>query len=123
MLQHQHERVCAVCAAVALIALLTVACGSSRREPVDAGIVNVATAPRVIDSGRPPEPSRPTGPPKRIFTKRFVVNVRTAPNREALRIGYLRAGAVLKATTAEPVSTEGCRGGWFELTTGGFVCN
>ncbi len=30
---------------------------------------------------------------------------------------------MLEATTSEPISTEGCRGGWFELTTGGFVCN
>lgn len=63
------------------------------------------------------------GPPKRIFAKRFVVNVRSGPSREAPRVGYLRGGAVLRATTAEPVGHEGCRGGWFELTTGGYVCN
>jgi lipoprotein-anchoring transpeptidase ErfK/SrfK len=35
----------------------------------------------------------------------------------------MRAGSVLEATTSSPVSTDGCRGGWFELRTGGFVCN
>ncbi|HJL03465.1 MAG: hypothetical protein CMN31_27185 [Sandaracinus sp.] len=69
-----------------------------------------------------PEPE-PQGPPKRIFARRFVVPVRSEPNRESDRIGYLRGGAVLMATTAEPVGREGCRGGWYELTTGGFVCN
>jgi len=69
-----------------------------------------------------PEPE-PTGPPKRIFARRFVVPVRAAPSREAERIGYLRAGSVLMAKTAEPVGRERCREGWYELTTGGFVCN
>ena len=83
----------------------------------DAGRHDVATA--VVDAGQPD-----AGPPKRIFAKRFVVNVRTGPDREATRIGYLRAGAVHMATTAEPVGNEGCRGGWYRLAkTGGFVCN
>lgn len=69
------------------------------------------------------EPPEPTGPPKRIFAKRFVVPVRAAPDREAERIGYLRGGAVLMAKTAEPVGNERCPGGWYELTTGGYVCN
>ncbi|MCA9615399.1 MAG: outer membrane protein assembly factor BamD, partial [Myxococcales bacterium] len=71
----------------------------------------------------PEEPPAPTGPPKRIFAKRFVVPVRAAPSRDADRIGYLRGGAVLMAKTAEPVGFERCAGGWFELTTGGYVCN
>ena len=71
----------------------------------------------------PEEPPEPTGPPKRIFAKRFVVPVRSAPSRDAERIGYLRGGAVLMAKTAEPVGNERCRGGWYELTTGGYVCN
>lgn len=73
----------------------------------------------------PEEEAEPvdTGPPKRIFAKRFVVPVRAAPSREAERIGYLRAGAVLMAKTSAPVGNERCRGGWYELTTGGFVCN
>lgn len=69
------------------------------------------------------EPAEPTGPPKRIFAKRFVVPVRAAPSRDAERIGYLRGGAVLMAKTAEPVGNDRCRGGWYELTTGGYVCN
>ncbi|MCC6875760.1 MAG: L,D-transpeptidase [Sandaracinaceae bacterium] len=54
-----------------------------------------------------------------------MAKVRERPDRESLRIGYLRAGAVLMATTADPVRTDDprCRGGWYELTTGGFVCN
>jgi lipoprotein-anchoring transpeptidase ErfK/SrfK len=69
------------------------------------------------------EAPAPQGPPKRIFTKRFVVNVRTQPSPEAPRTGYLRGGSALEATTAEPLGHESCKGGWYELTTGGFVCN
>ncbi|MFW5875906.1 MAG: L,D-transpeptidase [Myxococcota bacterium] len=76
----------------------------------------------VAEQEKRPEPE-PEGPPKRIFAKKFVVNVRTEARAEAARIGYLRGGAVLRATSAEPVGHDGCRGGWFELTTGGYVCN
>ena len=58
-----------------------------------------------------------------MFAKKFVVPVRAGPSREADRIGYLRAGAVVDAKTAQPVGSERCRGGWYELTTGGYVCN
>ncbi len=78
-------------------------------DPHDAG----------IDTGPPPD----AGPPRRIFAKRFVVKVHARPDRESERLGYLRAGAVLQATTAAPIGTEGCSAGWFELTTGGYVCN
>lgn len=75
------------------------------------------------EAEEPETPPEPSGPPKRIFANRFVVPVRAAPARDADRIGYLRGGAVLMAKTAEPVGYESCAGGWFELTTGGFVCN
>ncbi|MBN1654071.1 MAG: L,D-transpeptidase [Deltaproteobacteria bacterium] len=80
-----------------------------------------------IESERSKTPGRkktePASPPKRIFAKRFVVAVRQAPNKDSYRIGYLRAGAVLTATSAEPVGHERCRRGWYQLQTGGFVCS
>ena len=63
------------------------------------------------------------GPPQRVFAKRFVVPIRDAPSMEGARIGYLRAGALLHSTTTEPLGLEGCEGGWYELDTGGYVCN
>jgi hypothetical protein len=63
------------------------------------------------------------GVPKRIFAGRFVVNVRDAAAESATRIGRLRGGAVLTAKTSSPVGYEDCPGGWYELTTGGFVCS
>lgn len=108
----------ATLASTLLAAAIVFACGPPARPdagPPDSG---------PIDAGRPDTgPPRPSGPPKRIFAKRFVINVRARADRESQRIGYLRAGAVLTATSADPVSIEGCRSGWFELTTGGFVCN
>lgn len=80
---------------------------------VDAGVVDAGH-----DAGPPPDPPR-------LFARRFVSKVRERPDREAFRIGYLRAGAVVQATTGRPVRADDprCRGGWFQLTTGGYVCN
>lgn len=69
------------------------------------------------------EEPRDLGPPQRVFAKRFVAPIRSAPSPEANRIGYLRAGALLHSTTTEPLGYEGCEGGWYELDTGGFVCH
>jgi hypothetical protein len=110
--------------ALALCVLASCGCEDPPAEPEADATAASAAALEHIDSGAAERGSAaPSGPPKRIFAKRFVVNVRARPDPEALRIGYLRAGAVLQATTAEPISSAGCRGGWFELTTGGFVCN
>lgn len=81
-------------------------------EPEDAG----------SDAGHDAGPPRP---PARIFARRFVSKIRERPDRESFRVGYLRAGAVMDATTADPVRVDDprCSGGWYELTTGGFVCN
>lgn len=105
-----------------VLALLWAAC--DQRAPAEPRVAErPPSEPAPAEPAAPAEPERDPGPPKRIFTKKFVANVRVGPNAEALRIGYLRAGAVLQATTAEPVGFEGCRRGWYELTTGGFVCN
>jgi hypothetical protein len=73
--------------------------------------------------GRPFEQPRDLGPPQRVFAKRFVAPVRQAPRADAERLGYLRAGSLLKSTTTEPVGHDGCEGGWYELDSGGFACN
>jgi hypothetical protein len=70
-------------------------------------------------AAKPPD----LGPPKRVFAKRFVTPIRSAPSPESARLGYLRAGALLRSTTTEPVGYEGCETGWYELDTGGFACN
>jgi hypothetical protein len=69
-----------------------------------------------------PEETRDLGPPKRVFAKRFVSPIRDAPTSEGMRLGYLRAGALLRSTTTDPVGYEGCEGGWYELDTGGYAC-
>ena len=112
-----------------LVLALLVACGGEEgsAEPEPTNPTNAAPRtgddPEAAPDEASAEPAEPQGPPKRIFASRFVVPVRAEPSRDAERIGYLRAGAVLMAKTAEPVGNERCRGGWYELTTGGFVCN
>jgi len=71
----------------------------------------------------PIELPRNLGPPQRVFAKRFVTPIRDAPRGDGARLGYLRAGALLRTTTTEPLGRDDCEGGWYELDTGGFVCN
>jgi hypothetical protein len=101
-------------------------CGQSEPPPrAEDTPVAQAEPVREPDAGPPPHDAGPPRPPARIIARRFVSKVRERPDRESFRLGYLRAGAVLMATTADPVRTDDprCRGGWYELTTGGFVCN
>lgn len=76
-----------------------------------------------IEDGGPEDGGESAGVPKRIFAARFVVNVRERPAETSTRIGRLRAGAVLNAKTSAPVGYDDCPAGWYELETGGFVCN
>lgn len=66
----------------------------------------------------------PLAPPKRVFARKYVARVRRQPTIDAPQLGYLRAGALLTAKTAEPVGHDRCRRGWYEIEeTGGFVCD
>lgn len=118
-------------ASTMLSMLVLIACGgeSPPAEPTEpareAPVANAEVeeeADAGVDAGHDAGPPRP---PARIFAKRFVTKVRERPDRDSFRIGYLRAGAVLMATTGDPVRSDDprCPGGWYELTTGGFVCN
>lgn len=68
-------------------------------------------------------PATAPGPPRKILAKKFVANVRSAPSKQASKLGYLRAGAILQAKTEQPIGFDRCRKGWYELETGGFVCS
>lgn len=117
-----------ICLLGSLLVLQTVGLGCStdhargKKKKLADKSVEKAPPPRVARQQEKRD-SGPEDPPKRIFAKKFVVPVRQAPNRHSERIGYLRAGSVLMAKTARPVGNETCRGGWYELETGGFVCN
>lgn len=65
------------------------------------------------------------GPPPRLYAKRFVVNVRVAPDNESFRQGYLRGGAIVQATNSVPLERgkPGCLAGFWEIEGGGYVCN
>jgi lipoprotein-anchoring transpeptidase ErfK/SrfK len=78
---------------------------------------------RIAAATRTTPPPKPSGPPVRLFAKRFVVKVRRAPERQSPRIGYLRGGMVMQATSAEPLGFVDCRKGWYGLDTGGFLCS
>ena len=101
-------------ALIAVIGILASA-GCSLEEPIE------KLKRRVREL--PVELPRDLGPPQRVFAKRFVAPIRDAPSPDAERLGYLRAGALLHSTTTDPVGRDGCEAGWYELDTGGFVCN
>ncbi len=65
------------------------------------------------------------GPPPRLYAKRFVVNVRVAPDNDSFRQGYLRGGTIARAKNSVPLERgkPGCLAGFWELESGGFVCN
>src|SRR5690349_3854233 len=108
--------------ACALACLAPLSC--SRREAPRAAAVKPGSVPAAPAVAPAPQPaSVPSGPPVKLFAKKYVVKLRVAPSKEALRIGYLRGGAVVQAKTAEPIGFDKCRKGWYELTTGGFLCS
>jgi hypothetical protein len=51
----------------------------------------------------------------------LVTPVRSVPNGSADTIGYLRVGAKV-ARSSDPVSRDGCPGGWYAVRPVGFVC-
>lgn len=111
---------CAVLLASASIALCG-ACGKDEPRAPEPAPPSARSVDASVDASAAPFVDE--GPPKRLFTKRFVVKVRAAPSKDAFRWGYLRGGAVLQAKTGAPVGFDQCRKGWYELETGGFVCS
>lgn len=99
------------------VLFFVIACGGAERPARDAA----PAPPRPVDAGHDAGPVDPG--PKRAMAKRFAGYVRGQPNATAPRLGYVRAGAVLRTRRGLPSGTEGCAGGWYELEAGGFVCN
>jgi hypothetical protein len=50
-----------------------------------------------------------------------ITTVYAQPNWDARKLGYLRAGAVVRRET-EPVTTRACRAGWYRIEPEGYVC-
>lgn len=96
---------------VGLMSALLVACDDGR-------FPWLKEAAKTIETAR-----KPSGPPKRIFAKRFVATAFAEPAMDAPRLGYLRAGTVVQSPDPKPVGYEGCPGGWYTLSTGGYVCD
>jgi len=67
-----------------------------------------------------PPPPAPEGAPK-LASIAMSTDVRSRPDRNAGRIGWLRAGAVVEMEP-EPKGTSGCPGGWRKIKPAGYVC-
>jgi hypothetical protein len=73
-------------------------------------LAGLTTLPPPVAEGRP-----------RVGVIGWVVPIFTKPDKNASRIGTLRAGAVVEATD-EQVGTAGCAKGWRKLVPAGYVC-
>lgn len=110
------------CPISVVCSLALMACREDDMAPAEVGEGGAHAIVQGDTDGDPSNvnPSKRSAP--KIFARRFVANVRVEPNRRSERIGYLRAGAVLRAIRAEATKGPGCFRGWHELTTGGWVC-
>jgi hypothetical protein len=92
---------------------LALGCAGSHDDPAVA-----KPAKKEIDLASIPVPPA-DGP--RIAAIAPVVAVVDKPAKDAKTLGYLRAGATL-ARSKDPVTSEGCPGGWFAVRPRGLVC-
>ncbi|MFT3769938.1 MAG: L,D-transpeptidase [Minicystis sp.] len=78
--------------------------------------------PSLVDlKGTPhPPPPIPDDAP-RIASTSMLTEVRSRPDPNASKVGYLRAGAVVEAEPGEH-GKNGCPGGWHKIKPYGFVC-
>jgi lipoprotein-anchoring transpeptidase ErfK/SrfK len=130
-------------ALVALAALAALAC--SRREPPGAaqgpegagGAAGAgegdegdddAGAPAARAGGPAEVPSGPDydvtpGAGPKIAAKATQTWVYEGPNDETLKLGYLRAGAVVDRGRLPVATTKRCKKGWYRVAPEGFVCD
>jgi hypothetical protein len=73
-----------------------------------------------LDGTAHPPPPAPDNVP-RLASIAMSTEVRSRPDRNATKIGYLRAGAVVEMDP-DPAGTSGCPDGWRRIKPGGFVC-
>jgi lipoprotein-anchoring transpeptidase ErfK/SrfK len=86
-------------------------------------------------SAAPPVPPAPPAPTAWSIPPSFPPNyegawfavtslgagVYTEPRFESTKLGYMRGGSRVPINS-EPVSKKNCKGGWYELVSGGYVC-
>jgi hypothetical protein len=96
---------------------------AKRAHPAPGAAASAAEPPPIADAGRDAVSVQADDPrlPSHIAALAWEVKVHKEANLQSPMIGYLRAGAVVHACK-EPVSKEGCPGGWFEIAPRGFVC-
>lgn len=116
----------AVWSSLALLALAG-GCDRASAEAEEAeGAAEIASAgttpaaPVSAPAASPPPPEAPRGP--FLAATEFATIVYAKASTQSTRLGYLRVGAKV-TRSEEPVSTKGCKGGWYEIEPRGFVCN
>ena len=88
------------------------------------GCKDADQAPALAKSAEPIDISKIPVPPAdgpQLGATADITPVLARPEKGAKQIGYLHAGAKV-ARSAEPVTSEGCPGGWYAVRPRGFVC-
>jgi len=108
--------------------------GADAHPPADAGATSTAldTSDDGGETGDTFDAGKISGPT--IFAFEIVAPIFSAPEwptkdaqnapderRDVIRLGYLRRGEHVPVK-GDPIAKGNCQGGWYELTTGGFVC-
>lgn len=104
---------------VASSATEPVSSSDGREVPAPAGDLGPRVTLDGADRGLPSTVARAGSP--RIYSRSLRTWVYEKPNRDARRLGYLRAGAS-SPTSRAPAGHVGCRGGWFRVEPRGYVC-
>lgn len=132
-------------AACGMLALGAAACsGGCERAPLPAAAEQHASAAPALVARRPavrpaPAPERPALAPAaatadapdaavapsderlRIYARAFRTWIYSEPRASSERLGYVRGGGALLATS-DRVGKAGCAGGWYAVEPRGFVC-
>jgi hypothetical protein len=122
--QCKRERAAAFVFLILCDSLFAVGGCSKRVAPATtAAATESASVPHALDASLDAGVETGADPryPSQVAALAWEVKIHQEPSLESPMIGYLRAGAVVRAA-AKPVTKEGCSGGWYAIAPVGFVC-
>lgn len=73
-------------------------------------------------SAHPYHPDYGVDPDRALTAIRKETYVFSQPNWRSKKLGYLRAGAVVKRSAEPEIRAKDCRGGWYQVEPQGYVC-
>lgn len=108
---------------------LAVACGDSapppgptvESAPVGTALAMPEAAGETVPAKAPADPHDEPGAGAKLASIAMRTWVYQTPDEHAVKLGYLRAGAVVDRAE-RPAGHKGCEGGWYRVAPRGYVC-